>query len=173
MAAVCDQFGDEIAFVMINDDISHNARQVIHPCMFPETFPQRMKRLIAPGKDMGKLVLMHTDGKLDKILPILYNVGININYPIEQESNDIFEVKQLWAGRMALIGNVRTPLARLWNEGTNRGSGQRKLPEIGPGRRLRIRLIHKHYGWHTPGKLRGYGRSGAQVWPIRSVGTTT
>ena len=78
--------------------------------MFLEIFPQRMKRLIAPAKNIGKLVLMHTDGKLDKILPILYDVGIDINHPIEPESNDIFEVKQQWAGKMALIGNVHTPL---------------------------------------------------------------
>ena len=110
MAAVCDQFGDEIAFVMINDDIGHNAGLMVHPSMFLEMFPHRMKRLIAPAKDIGKLVLMHTDGKLDKILPILYDVGIDINHPIEPESNDIFEVKQQWAGRMALIGNVHTPL---------------------------------------------------------------
>jgi uroporphyrinogen-III decarboxylase len=110
MRAICDEFGDEIAFVMVNDDIGHNSGLMIHPRMFLEIFPERMKRLIAPAKDIGKLVLMHTDGKLDKILPILYDVGIDINHPIEPESNDIFEVKQQWAGRMALIGNVHTPL---------------------------------------------------------------
>jgi uroporphyrinogen-III decarboxylase len=110
MRAICEQFGDEIAFVMVNDDIGHNSGLMIHPRMFLEIFPERMKRLIAPAKEIGKLVLMHTDGKLDKILPILHDVGIDINHPIEPESNDIFEVKEQWAGRMALIGNVHTPL---------------------------------------------------------------
>lgn len=110
MAAVCEQYGDEIAFVMVNDDIGHNSGLMVHPKMFLEMFPDRMRRLIGPAKEIGKLVLMHTDGKLDNILPILYNVGININHPIEPESNDIFEVKKKWAGKMALIGNVHTPL---------------------------------------------------------------
>ncbi len=110
MAAICEQYGDQIAFVMINDDIGHNAGLMVHPRMFLEMFPWRMKRLIGPAKKIGKLVLMHTDGKLDNILPILYDVGININHPIEPESNDIFAVKQQWAGKMALIGNVHTPL---------------------------------------------------------------
>jgi uroporphyrinogen decarboxylase len=110
MRAICDQFGDEIAFVMINDDIGHNSGLMVHPRMFMEMFPERMKRLIAPAKDIGKLVLMHTDGKLDNILPILYDVGIDINHPIEPESNDIVEVKRKWQGKMALIGNVHTPL---------------------------------------------------------------
>ncbi len=110
MATICEQYGDQIAFVMINDDIGHNAGLMVHPRMFLEMFPWRMKRLIGPAKKIGKLVLMHTDGKLDNILPILIDVGININHPIEPESNDIFAVKQRWAGKMALIGNVHTPL---------------------------------------------------------------
>ena len=73
-------------------------------------FPQRMKRLIAPAKQHNKLVLMHTDGKLDRVLPILYDVGINVNHPVEPESNDIAEVKRSWAGRMAFIGNIPTIL---------------------------------------------------------------
>ena len=110
MRAVCEQFGEEIAFVMVNDDIGHNSGLMVHPRMFMEMFPERMKRLIAPAKDIGKLVLMHTDGKLDDILPILYEVGIDVNHPIEPESNDILEVKRQWQGKMALIGNVHTPM---------------------------------------------------------------
>ncbi len=110
MRAVCDAYGSEIALVMINDDIAHNAGLMIHPKMFTQIFPQRMKQLIAPAKDCGKLVLMHTDGKLDEVLPILYEVGININHPVEPESNDLLETKLKWAGRMAFIGNVHTPM---------------------------------------------------------------
>lgn len=110
MQAVCDRFGDEIALVMVNDDIGYNSGLMIKESMFMEIFPHRMKRLIAPAKDKGKLVLMHTDGKLDNILPILYDVGINVNHPIEPESNELADVKKKWAGKMALIGNVHTPL---------------------------------------------------------------
>jgi len=110
MQAVCDEFGKDIALVMVNDDIGYNSGLMIRESMFMEIFPHRMKRLIAPAKAAGKLVLMHTDGKLDTILPILYEVGINVNHPVEPESNDIAEVKKKWAGKMSLIGNVHTPL---------------------------------------------------------------
>jgi uroporphyrinogen decarboxylase len=108
--AVCDRFADDIAFAMVNDDIGYNSGLLIRPDMFMEMFPHRMKRLIAPVKELGKLVLMHTDGKMDNILPILHDVGIDINHPVEPESNDIGEVKKKWAGKMSLIGNVHTPL---------------------------------------------------------------
>jgi uroporphyrinogen decarboxylase len=110
MQAICSRNADQIALVMVNDDIAHNAGLMIRPQMFMEIFPQRMRRLIAPAKACGKLVLMHTDGKLDRVLPILYEVGINVNHPIEPESNDIFAVKKEWAGKMALVGNIHTPL---------------------------------------------------------------
>jgi uroporphyrinogen decarboxylase len=110
MQAICDRFGNEIALVMVNDDIGYNSGLMIKKSMFMEIFPHRMKRLIAPAKDIGKLVLMHTDGKMDTILPILYEVGINVNHPVEPESNELADVKKCWAGKMALIGNVPTPL---------------------------------------------------------------
>ena len=110
MKEVCSRFGQEIAFFMVNDDIGFNDGLMIHPDMFMEIFPHRMRRLIAPARDMGKLLLMHTDGKMDKILPILHDVGFNAVHPIEPESNDIFQVKKQWAGKIALIGNIPTVL---------------------------------------------------------------
>ena len=110
MRAVCDRFADDLALVMVNDDIAYNAGLMIKPEMFLEMFPHRMKRLIAPAKEHGKLVLMHTDGKTDAFMEILHEVGIDANHPIEPESNDIVEVKKKWAGKMALIGNIPTVL---------------------------------------------------------------
>ena len=104
------RYGDDIAYFMVNDDIGHNNGLMINPDMFGEIFPHRMKRLIAPAKDCGKIVLMHTDGKMDKIMPILYETGIDAVHPIEPESNDIFEVKKQWAGKMSLVGNIPTVL---------------------------------------------------------------
>jgi uroporphyrinogen-III decarboxylase len=110
MNAVCDNFADDLAFFLVNDDIGHNAGLMIHPDMFMEIFPDRMKRLIAPAKERGKLFAMHTDGKMDNIMPILYDIGFDIAHPIEPESNDMFEVKQKWVGKMALVGNIPTAL---------------------------------------------------------------
>lgn len=110
MQAVCNRFAGDLALVMVNDDIGYNSGLFINPDIFMELFPARMRRLIAPAKEHGLLTLMHTDGKMDNILPILYDIGFNVAHPIEPESNDIVEVKQKWAGKMALIGNIHTPL---------------------------------------------------------------
>ena len=114
--AVCDRFADDLAFVLVNDDIAHKAGLMINPAMFMEIFPHRMKRLIAPAKEHGKLVAIHTDGKMDQVLPILYEAGFNIVHPVEPESNDILEVKQRWAGKMAIVGNIPTALLAYGNK---------------------------------------------------------
>lgn len=110
MNAVCENFADDLAFFLVNDDIGHNSGLMIHPDMFMEIFPHRMKQLIAPAKERGKLFAMHTDGKMDNIMPILYDIGFDIAHPIEPESNNMFEVKKTWAGKMALVGNIPTAL---------------------------------------------------------------
>jgi uroporphyrinogen-III decarboxylase len=107
---VCSEFGDKIAFVLVNDDIACNSGLMIDPETFREIFVNRMRRLIAPAKKMVKLCVMHTDGEMESVLPILYEVGFNGAHPIEPESNDIFELKKKWYGRMVLFGNIPTVL---------------------------------------------------------------
>lgn len=106
----CRRFGRDLALVMVNDDIGHNGGLMIGPGLFLELFPARMARLIAPAKAARLKVLMHTDGRMDGILPILHGIGIDACHPIEPESNDIVEVKKRWAGKVALVGNVPTVL---------------------------------------------------------------
>lgn len=133
MEAVCERFGRDIALVMVNDDIGYNSGLFIRPDLFMQLFPHRMKRLIAPAKARDLLVLMHTDGKMDNILPILYDVGINVAHPIEPESNDIAEVKKKWAGKMALIGNIHTPLLAYGTKAEIEAQVEDYCVKLGPG----------------------------------------
>ena len=110
MRAVCDRFGSELAFVLVNDDVAHNIGLMIHPDMFIGIFPRRMERLIAPAKAHGKLVAMHTNGKMDQVLPILRDIGFDAVHPLTPECNDIVEIKRRWGGEMALVGGIPTAL---------------------------------------------------------------
>jgi LacI family transcriptional regulator len=110
MRTLCDRFANDLAFVLINDDITHNAGLFIHPEMFMEIFPHRMKRLIAPAKEHGKLVAIHTDGRIGEVMPILHDIGFDLVHPVQPESNDIFALKEQWVGRMSLVGNIPTSL---------------------------------------------------------------
>jgi uroporphyrinogen decarboxylase len=110
MRSVCDRFADDLAFVVVNDDIAHNAGLKIKPALFETIFMPRIKRLIAPAKEHGKLVALHSDGKLESVLPTLHQMGFDIIHPVEPESNDIFELKRQWGDRLAFVGNIPTAL---------------------------------------------------------------
>ena len=100
MWAVCDRFAGDLAFVQVDDDLSAAGEDLE---MFMEIYPQRMERLIAPAKQHGKLVALHTGGKLGKLLPVMHQIGFAIIYPSQLDAGAALEIKETWAGRLALI----------------------------------------------------------------------
>jgi uroporphyrinogen decarboxylase len=65
-----------------------------------------MRRLLLPALEHGKLLMVHSLGRVEAALSLLYSTGFNAVHPIEPECNDIFDLKKKWAGRLALVGNV-------------------------------------------------------------------
>ena len=106
MQAVCDRFGDELAFVLVCDDIAHQTGLLIDPRMFRETVLPRMQRLIAPAKEAGKLAAFHSEGKVDQVMPLLHEIGFDVVHPVAPECNDLAALRQHWAGRIAFAGNI-------------------------------------------------------------------
>jgi uroporphyrinogen decarboxylase len=92
-----------------------------------------MKRLITPAKEHDKLVAMHTDGKIDKVLPILYDIGFSAVHPVQPESNDIFELKKQWAGKLAFVGNIPTPLLAYGTQEEIEEKVREYCVNLGPG----------------------------------------
>jgi uroporphyrinogen decarboxylase len=76
---------------------------------------------------------MHTGGKMDKVLPILYDVGFDIVHPIEPESNDLFEVKKEWAGKLAFVGNIPTSLLAYSSKEEIEEKVREYCAKLGPG----------------------------------------
>jgi len=131
--AVCDRFAQDLAFVLINDDVAYNAGLMIRPEMFMEIFPHRMRRLIAPAKEHGKLLAMHSDGKMDHLLPILHELGFHAVHPIEPECNDIFALKEKWAGKLAFVGNIPTVLLAYGNKAEIEQEVKEYCSRLAPG----------------------------------------
>jgi len=110
MRAVCDRFAGDLAFIVVRDEIAHNVGLMIRPDMFEEIFVPRMRRLIAPAKEHGKLVGLYTRGRLEKVLPILERIGFDIVLPMEPECNDLVRLKRQWRGKIAFVGGIPLPL---------------------------------------------------------------
>jgi len=108
LRAVCDRFADELAFVVINDRIAQDSGLIIPSDIFDDIFTDRMKNLITHAKEHRKLVSLHTTGAIEEALPILFDIGFDAVQPVDTEVNDIFELKQSWGGKMALVGGFPT-----------------------------------------------------------------
>jgi uroporphyrinogen-III decarboxylase len=110
MRVVCDRFSDGLALVMISDTLASHGGPVLPDDLFRKVFQPRMVRLIAPAKEHGKLVLMHSPGRVAGILPVLHGIGFDGIHPLEPQSNDIWEIRKEWTGKLAIIGNIPTTL---------------------------------------------------------------
>jgi LacI family transcriptional regulator len=131
--AVCDRFGNDLAMVLINDDVAFRTGLLVRPSLFRELFYERMQRLIAPVKEHGLPLAFHSDGRLGGVLPVLYELGFDAVHPIEPESNDIAALRDQWRGRLALIGNVPTTLLAFGSEEEVTAAVRDACIRLGPG----------------------------------------
>jgi LacI family transcriptional regulator len=115
MRAVCDRFAADLAFVLVNDEITNSVGLIIRPDMFEAMFPHRMQRLIAPALEYGKLAALYTRGRTDKVLPILEQIGFTVLLPVEPDCNDLVTLKAQAHGRLALVGGIPVSLLTYGN----------------------------------------------------------
>jgi hypothetical protein len=133
MRVVCDRFGSDLALVLVRDNIANHAGLMIPTDLFMRIFQQRMKRLIGPAKEHDKLLLMHTGGKVDQILPILRDMGFDGVHPVEPEFNNIYDVRKQWAGRLAIVGNMPTALLARGNRHRIQNRVREYCARLAPG----------------------------------------
>ncbi len=96
-----------IEAVVIGDDIANNTGLLIKPEMYLEQVYPYFKELVGNFKDLGLLVIKHSDGDLRAILPELVESGIDCLDPIDPLGNmDMAYMKKTYGARIALKGNV-------------------------------------------------------------------
>ncbi len=92
--------------IWINDDMGFRSGPLVNPKLYQQyTFPyyREIKHLVA---QKGVPLLLHSDGNITKLLPDLAQVGFNAIHPIEPESMDILQARQIVGNRVCLIGNL-------------------------------------------------------------------
>lgn len=104
LRALCDRFGDDLAAVLISDSLcgSHGPRLDLD--LLAAVYSERAQRLLAPAKEHGKLVGIHSPGPIEAVMPLLHAVGFDFVHPVDPATNDLAALRALWAGRMALAG---------------------------------------------------------------------
>ncbi len=95
-----------VRFIQIDDDIAFSSGLIINKEMFYTLYIERIKSLIKITKDSNILIAYHTDGKLDDLMPVFLDLGINAVHPIEPMSNDIFKIKDMYGCKICICGNI-------------------------------------------------------------------
>ena len=94
-------------FVFTGDDYASTEGPFISPRMFCELLAPQLKRVMTGFKELGLLVIKHTDGNILPILDLIVDAGMDALDPIDPIAGlDIGDMKRRLGHKLALKGNV-------------------------------------------------------------------
>lgn len=99
-----------VDILMLGDDVSTQLDMMISPEIWREMIKPRLAKVIKAAKDIKPdiLVFYHGDGNLQKIIPDLIEVGVDILNPVQPECMDPVEIKKLYGDRLSFWGTLGT-----------------------------------------------------------------
>lgn len=108
--AVCDRFGEDLAFVLINDDVANNQGLLLPLELFGQVAPIRLQRLIGPALEHGVPAALHSAGQVAASLPFVQQAGFRAVHGLNPTCNDLDALQATWAGQLVLMGGISETL---------------------------------------------------------------
>ncbi|HET6454210.1 MAG TPA: uroporphyrinogen decarboxylase family protein, partial [Armatimonadota bacterium] len=68
----------------------------------------RLARQYAAAKDAGKLVTIHSCGKVQEVFLRLIEIGLDCFNPFQPEVMDVYEIKRVFGDRLSFWGGIST-----------------------------------------------------------------
>jgi uroporphyrinogen decarboxylase len=96
-----------IKIVYTGDDFAYNPGPMMAPKVFRDIFYPELKRVVSGYKELGLLVIKHTDGNINPILEMIVDSGFDCLDPIDPIAGmDLQKVKTDYGNRISIKGNV-------------------------------------------------------------------
>ncbi len=96
-----------IKIVYTGDDFAYNSGPIMSPKLFREIFYPELKRVVTGYKELGLLVIKHTDGNIMPIIDMIVDSGFDCLDPIDPIAGmDLSQIKSGYGSRICLKGNV-------------------------------------------------------------------
>jgi uroporphyrinogen decarboxylase len=102
----------------------HHWHQFIQP---------ELKRMYSAVRDAGKLVFIHSCGKVDELFDDLIDIGLNCFNPFQPEVMDIFGLMKEYKGRLAFHGGLSTQQILPYGSVDDVKNATKRLLEAGIG----------------------------------------
>ncbi|AQT68270.1 methylcobalamin:coenzyme M methyltransferase [Anaerohalosphaera lusitana] len=96
--------------LMLGDDVSTQEDMMMSPAMWRDTQKWRLAKVIDAARSVKPdiLIFYHGDGNLQKIIPDLIEIGVDILNPVQPECMDPKEVKKLYGDNLSFWGCLGT-----------------------------------------------------------------
>ena len=96
--------------LMLGDDIGTQRGMMISPKLWRNMVKPRLAKVIQSAKQIREdvLVLYHSDGDIQEVIPDLIEIGVDILNPVQPECMDPVLLKQLYGDRLTFWGTLGT-----------------------------------------------------------------
>lgn len=99
-----------VDIIQLGDDVSTQLDMMMSPELWRKFLKPRLKHIIQTVKEINPdlLIEYHGDGNLQKIIPDLIEVGVDILNPVQPECMDPVEIKKLYGDKLSFRGTIGT-----------------------------------------------------------------
>jgi uroporphyrinogen decarboxylase len=96
--------------LMLGDDVATQIDMMISPALWRSTLKPRLAEVIRAAKAVNPeiLIFYHGDGNMERIVPELIEIGVEILNPVQPECMDPLRMKELFGDKLAFWGCIGT-----------------------------------------------------------------
>jgi len=96
--------------LMLGDDVATQIDMMISPALWRATLKPRLAEVIRAAKAVNPAILIfyHGDGNMERIVPDLIEIGVEILNPVQPECMDPQRMKHLFGDQLAFWGCIGT-----------------------------------------------------------------
>jgi len=96
--------------LMLGDDVATQVDMMISPGLWRATLKPRLASVIRAAKEVNPeiLIFYHGDGNMERIVPDLIEIGVEILNPVQPECMDPLRMKELFGESLAFWGCIGT-----------------------------------------------------------------
>ena len=121
----------DIDAVYFGDDWGQQRGLQMGPKLWREFILPELERMYSTIRRAGKLVFIHSCGKVDELFDDLIRIGLNCFNPFQPEVMDVFGLLKRYRGRLAFHGGLSTQRTLPYGSVEDVRNATRKLLEAG------------------------------------------
>ncbi|MDR0620898.1 MAG: hypothetical protein LBJ61_03360 [Deltaproteobacteria bacterium] len=115
------------------DDLAYNSGPIVSVKHLEKYVFPWYKEIAKRCHKAGKLFFLHSDGKLDALLPSFIEMGLDVIQPIDPTCNEIAKIKKKVDGKLCVVGNVPNDMLQEAQPEDIKSYVRTLLSEVAPG----------------------------------------